>query len=222
LDTKWVHIVPMTRCFFQSCIQKNTHHIKGCDWLTSRKNYGSTSTKKLRLIIIGFNTPTNDDGNKDNDILAIASLASEARNAGKGGGGGSGNLHHHPPRALTIELLPPPLPAIVPRMSSTSLALLPPSPPIMPPKFVAQFFWTSLPSKTDVPWSTPQAISAAGTPAAQIAGQTAPCPSSSPLWPATIAVVIIPAAGVRERCHHPGKPVQAGREVSQADPAGAH
>ncbi len=57
LDTNWVHIVPMTTCFFQSRVQKNTHHHKGCDRLTSRKYYCNTNTKKLRQIIIGFDTP---------------------------------------------------------------------------------------------------------------------------------------------------------------------
>jgi hypothetical protein len=47
----------MTTCFFQSGVQKNTNCHKGCDWLTTRKYYGDTITKKLRLIIIGFDTP---------------------------------------------------------------------------------------------------------------------------------------------------------------------
>jgi hypothetical protein len=81
LDTKWDHIVPMTRCFFQLHVQKSAHHHKGCDWLRSRKYYGSTSTKKLRLIIIGFDTPTNDNGNRDNYIFAITSLTSDTRDA---------------------------------------------------------------------------------------------------------------------------------------------
>ncbi len=78
------------------------------------------------------------------------------------------------------------------------------APPTAPPKSIAQFSWMSLPSKTDVPGSTPQAISTAGRPAVKIAGPTAPWPSSAPLWPAAIAVVIVPIAGVRGRCHYPG------------------
>jgi hypothetical protein len=27
-DTKWVHIVPITQCYFQSCVRKNTHRHK--------------------------------------------------------------------------------------------------------------------------------------------------------------------------------------------------
>ncbi len=68
--TKWVHIIPMTRCFFQSrkvSVQKNTKYHKGCDWLTSKKYYGSTSTTKLRLINYSFDTPTNNDDDEDND-----------------------------------------------------------------------------------------------------------------------------------------------------------
>ncbi len=61
-----------------------------------------------------------------------------------------------------------------------------------------------------------------GTPAAQIAGPTAPWPSSVPLWPAAIAVVIVPAARVRGQCHHPGKPVQAGGVLGLVDPACTH
>jgi hypothetical protein len=69
------------------CTKKYTLH-KGCDWLRSRKYYGSTSTKKLRIIIFGFDTPTNNDGNKDNNILAIPSLASDAHDAVEGRGRG--------------------------------------------------------------------------------------------------------------------------------------
>ncbi len=114
----------MTRFFFQLCVQKNTHRQKGCDWLTSRKYYGITSTRKVRLIVNGFNTPTNNDGDKDNDILAIAYLASDTRDTGEGagGGGGSGDRHCRPPWALAMEPLRPPLPAMVPRMPSASLA----------------------------------------------------------------------------------------------------
>jgi hypothetical protein len=61
----------MTRCFVQSRVQKNTHRHKGSEWLTSRKYCGSTSIKKVRLIIIGFDTPTDNNGNKDDDILTI-------------------------------------------------------------------------------------------------------------------------------------------------------
>ncbi len=139
LDTNWVHIVQIV-IFFQSRVQKNAHHHKGCDWLTSRKYYGNTSTKKLSLIIIGFDTPTNNDGDEDNDILAIASLASDARDTGKGGVLGLGDRHCHLPRAVVMEpLLPPPL-AMAPRTSSPSPALSPPPPPTMLPKSVAQFF----------------------------------------------------------------------------------
>jgi hypothetical protein len=164
----------MTRCFFQSRVQKNIHHHKGCNWLTTRKYYCGTSTKKIRLIIIGFNTPINDDGNEDNDIFAIASRASDAHDAGKGWVGGFGNHHCHPPQMLAIELLLPPLPAMMPRMSSASLTLL-----LLPlhttlPKSIAQFSWLLLPSMTYVPRSTPQAISAAGTPAVQIASPIVP------------------------------------------------
>jgi hypothetical protein len=57
LDTNWVHIVPMTTCFFQSRVRKKSHRHKGCDWLSIRKYYSNTSNKKLRLIIIGLDTP---------------------------------------------------------------------------------------------------------------------------------------------------------------------
>jgi hypothetical protein len=93
---------------------------------------------------------------------------------------------------------------------------------IVPPITVDKFTRTFLPSKTVVPGSTPKAISAAGIPAAQIAGRTALWPSSTPLWPAAIAVIVILAAGVRRHCHHPDKPVQAGGVVDQVDPALAH
>ena len=96
LDTKWVHIVPMTKCVFQSPVRKNTHRHKEYDWLTSREYYGSTSTKQLRIIIIGFDNPTNNNGNKDNDILTITSLASDPPDAGKGGGRGLGNIAIRP------------------------------------------------------------------------------------------------------------------------------
>jgi hypothetical protein len=45
--------IPMTRCFIQPrkvSVQKNAHRHKGCDWLTSRRYYVSTSTKKLGLV----------------------------------------------------------------------------------------------------------------------------------------------------------------------------
>ncbi len=135
-----VHIIPMTRCFFQACVQKNTHRHKGCDRLTSRKYFGSTSTKNLRLFSIGFGTHTNDDSSKDNNIFAIASLASDALDTGEGRGGGLGDRHHCPPQLLAMELLPPLPPAMAPRTSSASLASLPlPPPPLtMPPKSVSQ------------------------------------------------------------------------------------
>ncbi len=79
-------------------------------------------------------------------------------------------------------------------------------PPTVPPKYVAPFSWTWLPSKTDMPGSTLQAISAAGTPAAQITGLTAPWPSSALLWPAAVKVVIFLVTGVHGHCHYPGKP----------------
>ncbi len=81
---------------------------------------------------------------------------------------------------------------------------------------------TLLPSKTDVPGSTPQAISTAGTPAAQIVGLAVPWSSFPPLLPATIAVVVVPVSGVCGQCHHPGKPMQAGRVVDQVNPAHTH
>jgi hypothetical protein len=56
-----------------------------------KKYYGSTSTKKLRLVNISFDTPANDNGKEDNNSLAIASLANDARNKGKNGGGGLGD-----------------------------------------------------------------------------------------------------------------------------------
>jgi hypothetical protein len=118
-----------------------------------------------------------------------------------------------------MEPLLSPLLAIAVRTSSASTALLPPPPPTTPPKSVAQFFWTLLLSKTDMPGSTSQAIFAVGTPAVQIAGPTAPWPSSDPLLPAAIAVFVVLATGVRGQCHHPGKPVQAGGVVGQVDPA---
>jgi hypothetical protein len=131
----------MTRCFLQSRVQKSTHPHKGCNWLTSRKYYGSTSTKTLRLIIIGFDNLTDDNGNgnKDNDILAIISLTSDNSNAGKGRGGGSYNCRRRPPQGLATELLLPPPPAMAPRTSATYPALLPPSPPTTPLKSIASF-----------------------------------------------------------------------------------
>jgi hypothetical protein len=120
-----------------------------------------------------------------------------------------------------MKLLLPPPPAMVPKMSSASPALLPLPPLTTQPKSIAQFFWTLLAYKADLPGSTLQAISTAGTPAVQIAGTTVPWPSSAPLWPATIAAVIAPAAGVRKQCHHPGKPVQAGGVVGQVNSAHA-
>ena len=194
LDTKWVHIVPMTKCFFQSPVRKNTHRHKEYDWLTSREYYGSTSTKKLRIIIIGFDNPTNNNGNKDNDILTITSLASDPPDAGKGGGRGLGNHDCRPPRVLAIKLLPPLPPEMVARMSSASIACLLLPPPTTPPKSVAQVARMLLPSKTDLSGSTPQAIFAAGIPAAQIASQTAHRPFSALLQPAAIAVIIVLAA----------------------------
>ncbi len=60
-----------------------------------------------RMIIVDFDTPTEDKDNEYNDIHAITSLASDARNAGRGRGGGSGNCHCHLPWVLAIEPLPP-------------------------------------------------------------------------------------------------------------------
>jgi hypothetical protein len=135
-----------------SHVYKKIHIVtKECDWLISRKYCGSTSTKKLRLIIIGFDTPANNNGNKDNNILTIAFLASDARNAGKGGGGGSGDCHCHPPRVLVMKPLPPPPPAMAPRTSTASLALLPPPLPTMPPKSLPSFSEHCSPPKWTYP-----------------------------------------------------------------------
>jgi hypothetical protein len=95
-------------------------------------------------------------------------------------------------------------------------------PPNMPLMSIAQFARTLLPFKTDMPGYTPQAISAAGTPPAQFTGLTAPRPSSAPLWPVAIAVVVVLVVGVHGRCHHSGKPMQAGGVVDQVSPARAH
>ncbi len=41
----------------------------------------------------------------------------------------------------------------------------------------------------------------------------------APLWPTANALVAITVTWVCRQCHHPGKPVQAGGEVDQVDPA---
>ncbi len=79
----------------------------------------------------------------------------------------------------------------------------------------------SHPSKADVHRSTPQVISAAGTPAAQIVGPTAPWPSFAPLQPTTIAIIVVLVAGVQGQRHHPGKPVRAGGVVDLSLPVPA-
>jgi hypothetical protein len=220
LDTKWVHIVPMTRCFFQTRAQKIHIITKEVIGLLVENIMVAQVLKKIRQIIIGFDNLTNDDGHgkDDNDILTIASLVSDNRDAGKGGGGGSCDCCCRLPQALAMEPLPPPPPAMGPRMSTTYPALLPPSPPNALAKSIAQFSCMLLPSKTDVPKSTLQANSAASRPAAQIAGPTAPWPSSALLWPTAFAEVINPMAGVCRQCQYPGKPVQAGGVVSQPCP----
>jgi hypothetical protein len=111
----------------------------------------------------------------------------------------------------------PPLPAMVLRKSSASPASLPLPPPTALPISVAQFARTLLPSKTDMPRSTPQAISTAGKPVVKIVGPEAPWPSSALLQPATIAVIVVLVTGVCGQCHHPGEPVQAGGVVDQVD-----
>jgi hypothetical protein len=73
----------------------------------------------------------------------------------------------------------PPLLMMVSKMSSASPALLPLPMFTALPMSVAQFARMLLPSKMDMPGSTPEAISAAGTPAAQIASLTVPWPSSA-------------------------------------------
>ncbi len=90
---------------------------------------------------------------------------------------------------------------------------------------IAQFAKTLLPShpsKKDMPGSTLQVISFAGKPAAQIAGPTAPWPSFAPLRPAAVTIIVVLVSGVPRRCHHPGKPVQAGGvlDLSLPMPAG--
>jgi hypothetical protein len=161
------------------------------------------------------------DGDKDDYSLTITSLDSDVCNAREGGGQGSGNYRCRLPWVLTT--LPPlPLqPAMVARMSSASPAFSPPPPPTAPPMSIAQFAKTLLPSKTDVPGSTLQAISAAGTPVAKIVGPTAPWPSTTLLWPATIDVVVVLVDKVHWHCHHSGEPVQAGGENDQVDPTHA-
>jgi hypothetical protein len=126
-----------------------------------------------------------------------------------------------PPGVLATAPLPPLPVAMAPRMSSASPALSPLLLPTVPPMSVAQFARTLLPSKTDVPRSTPQAISAAGTPAVQIAGPTVPWPYSAPFRPTAIAIIVVTVDGVHGQHHHPGKYVQAGRQVEQVDPAHA-
>ncbi len=121
--------------------------------------------------------------------------------------------------ALTTEPLLHLPPAIAPRKSSASPAFLPPPPPTVLPKSIAQFSWTLCPSKTDLPGPTPQAISAAGTPAAQITDPTAIWPSSALLWPAAIIAATLPVAVVRAQCHYPCEPVQAGGALDRVNPA---
>ncbi len=128
------------------------------------------------------------------------------------------NRRRRPPRVLTMEPLLLPPPAIVQRMPATYQAMLPSSPPTALPKSVAQFSWTLLPSKTDMPGSTLQAISAVGRPAVQFAGPKRPWPSSNLLWPTSVAAVIVPIAGVCKQCHHHGEPVQAGGVLSRPCP----
>ncbi len=130
-----------------------------------------------------------------------------------------GDCQRHPPRLLAMAPLPPPLLVMALRMSSASPALLPLPVPTALPMSVGQFARIVLPSKTDVPGSIPQAISTVGTPAVQIAGQTAPWPFSASLQSTAIAVIVILVAGVHGQCHHPGKPVKAGGVVDQIDPA---
>jgi hypothetical protein len=101
VDTNWVHIVPMTRVSFS--------HLEYLYIKTHIITNGSTSTKKLTLVNISFDTPTYDNVNKDNNSLAIPSLAIDACNAGKGGGGGLGGCYFHLPRVLAM-MPPPPLP----------------------------------------------------------------------------------------------------------------
>jgi hypothetical protein len=148
----------MTRCFYQTCrvsVQKSTHPHKGCGWLTIRIYYGSTNTKKLRLVNISFDTLTNKNGDKDNNSLTIVYLSSDAGNAGKGKGGGLGNHHCRLPRALAMVPLLPLLPAMVPSTSSASLALSPPPVSTVLPMSSAQFARTLLPSNNEHAWVHP-------------------------------------------------------------------
>ncbi len=218
MDTNWVHIVPMTTCFFQSRVQKNTNCHKGCDWLTTRKYYGDTITKKLRLIIIGFDTPPMTAATMTMTSSPSPTLPVMPATQAKAGAQA---------RAIAIAIRlgqlqwsrccpccwrwcqahpPPP-------------GLVAPAPAHHAAKVRCPVFLDVSPLQTDVPGSNPQAISAAGTPAAQITGPTVPWPSSAPFWPATVAVVIVLEAVVRGQYHHPGKPVQAGEVVGRVDPA---
>jgi hypothetical protein len=70
VNTKWVNLYPLLDVSFshvESPSKTNTHCHKRCDWFTSRKHYGSTSTKTLRLANISVDTPADNNGNKDNE-----------------------------------------------------------------------------------------------------------------------------------------------------------
>jgi hypothetical protein len=147
------------------------------------------------------------DGDEDNNSLTNTSLNSDVHDTREDRGGGSDNCHCCLPWAPVTAPLPPLLPVTAPLISSTSPALLPLPPPTTPPMSIAQFARTLIPSKTGMSRSTLQAISAAGTSAAQNTGPAVPWPYSAPLQPVIIDVVIVPVDRVHGHCHYSGKPV---------------
>jgi hypothetical protein len=182
-------------------------------------------TKKLRLNIIGFNnTLTNNDDNKDNNILAIASLASDARNAGKGWDVGLGNRHCLLPQALAMGAAAAPATRNGTKDVLRRPSLIAAAPAQHAAKVCCPVFLIIAPLQNGRAQVHPAGhLSCGNTSSANHGSDSAlALLHSAPLRPIAIAVIIFPATGVRGQSHHPGKPVQADGVVDQVDPAHTH
>ncbi len=129
-----------------------------------------------------------------------------------------GDCRCRPSRVLTMAASPPPLSGMVPRTSSTFPTLLPLPLPTM--------LLMSVALCQDVDphrhaWVHPTGHLCCRLTSSTNHGSNSALAFLRPLWPAAIAVAVVPVAGVHEQYHHPGKPLKAGGVVDQVDPARA-
>jgi hypothetical protein len=222
LAWKWIqsgYILYPWLDFFQShtvSVWKIKHRHKGCDWLRSRKYFGSTSTKKLRLVKISFDTPTYGNSNKDNKSLVIKWCLQHRQWRGRG----LGQL----PSLSTPGAWDGTTATPVADNGSKNVFCLPCLVVAAPAHRAANvrrpFCQDAAPFQDRHAWVHPRGhLCYRHTSSANCR-----LDSSLALLCSTLACFhhshCHPSRqGVRRRCHHPGKAVQAGGVAGQVDPA---